>query len=207
MLLDWYYFEWCHYENSFLRSNNFNISFYTTFCFKFIFIGVQLLYNVVLVSTIQQNESALVIHTSTSFCISFPFRSPQSINQSSLFYTGGSLCYLFFKVYLFLFWLCWTFTAVQGLSVVAVSGDQSPFVVLKASQCGAWALRHVGFSSCGTQAQLLLSMWDLPGVGFDPCPLPWQADSQQPDHQRRPIIYFLHSINSVYVSIPISQSS
>ena len=38
----------------------------------------QLLFNVMLVSTVQQSESALRIHTSPLFWISFPFRSPQS---------------------------------------------------------------------------------------------------------------------------------
>ena len=28
--------------------------------------------------------------------------------------------------------------------------------------------RHTGFSSCGTQAQLLCGMWDLPGPGLEP---------------------------------------
>ena len=43
-----------------------------------IFIGVYLLYNVVLVSTVQQSESAIRIHIAPLFWISFPFRSPQS---------------------------------------------------------------------------------------------------------------------------------
>ena len=50
-------------------------------------IGVQLLYNVVLVSAVQQSESAIHIHISPSFWISFPFRSPQTTEQSSLYYT------------------------------------------------------------------------------------------------------------------------
>ena len=44
-----------------------------------IFIGVQLLYNVVLVSTVQQNESGIHRYISPLCCISFPFRSPQCI--------------------------------------------------------------------------------------------------------------------------------
>ena len=32
----------------------------------------------------------------------------------------------------------------------------------------AWALRHVGFSSCGAQAQLLHRMWNLPEPGIKP---------------------------------------
>ena len=54
------------------------------------FVGVQLLYNVVLVSIVQQNESAICIIYIPSFGISFLYRSPQSIEQSSLSYTVGS---------------------------------------------------------------------------------------------------------------------
>ena len=39
-----------------------------------IFIGVQLLYNVVFVSTVQQSESTICIHISPLFWISFSFR-------------------------------------------------------------------------------------------------------------------------------------
>ena len=54
---------------------------------KLIFIGVELLYNVVLASTAQQNESARHIHLSPPFWISLPCRTPQCIKQSSLCYT------------------------------------------------------------------------------------------------------------------------
>ena len=50
----------------------------TTFIFKIfklIFTRVYLLYDVVLVSTIQQYESAICIHMSILFWIAFPFRS------------------------------------------------------------------------------------------------------------------------------------
>ena len=50
----------------------------------------QLLYIVVLVSTVQQSESAICIHIFPLFCISFPFRLPQSTEQSSLWYAVGS---------------------------------------------------------------------------------------------------------------------
>ena len=58
--------------------------------FKLIFIGVHLLYNVVLVSTTQQSESAICIHISPHLGISFPFRLPQSTENSLLCYTAGS---------------------------------------------------------------------------------------------------------------------
>ena len=43
---------------------------------KLIFIGVQLLHNGVLVSTVQQDESAIHTHISPPFWTFFPFRSP-----------------------------------------------------------------------------------------------------------------------------------
>ena len=55
-----------------------------------LYIGVWLIYNVVLVSTIQQSESIIHIHISTLFQILFPNRLLQSIEQSSLCYTVGS---------------------------------------------------------------------------------------------------------------------
>ena len=51
------------------------------FFFFLIFIRVQLLYNVVLVSTLQKSESATSIHTSPLFCISFQFWPPQNCSQ------------------------------------------------------------------------------------------------------------------------------
>ena len=52
-----------------------------------IFLGVQLFYNVILVSDVQLNESVICIHIATHFQILFPYRPLQSIEQSSLSYT------------------------------------------------------------------------------------------------------------------------
>ena len=58
------------------------------------------------------------------------------------------------------------------------------------SSCGLQAL-ECRLSSCGTWAQLLRGMWDLPGPGLEPvCPLHWQADSQPLRHQGSPKICF-----------------
>ena len=46
--------------------------------FLLIFIEVQLLYNVVLVFPVQQNESAIHVHISSFWGFFFPFTSPQS---------------------------------------------------------------------------------------------------------------------------------
>ena len=83
------------------------------------------------------------------------------------------------------FWLHWVFVAARGLSLVAARGGYSSL------RCASFSLRwllllrrthsrHVGFSSCGlralerrlsscgARAQLLRSMWDLPGPGIEP---------------------------------------
>ena len=44
-----------------------------------IFIGIELIYNVVLVSGVPQSESVIHIHISVLFYISFPYRLLQSI--------------------------------------------------------------------------------------------------------------------------------
>ena len=62
-----------------------------------IFTAVQLIYNVVLVSGVQRSVSVMYqipdiwihIHISTLFKIIFPYKSLQSIKQSSLCYTVG----------------------------------------------------------------------------------------------------------------------
>ena len=90
------------------------------------------------------------------------------------------------------FWLCWVFLAAHKLSQVVESGDYSLAavhqlliaVVLLLRSTGS---RHTGFSSCGTQAQLLcVACGIFPGQESNPCPLLWQADSYPLDHQGSP---------------------
>ena len=65
-------------------------------------IGVQLIYNVVLVSGVQQSESVIYIHISTLFQILFPYRPLQSTEQSSLCSTVSAyqLSVLYIVVYM-----------------------------------------------------------------------------------------------------------
>ena len=81
--------------------------------------------------------------------------------------------------YNFIFWLCWVSFAAHRLSLVAVSGAYSLL------QCAGFSLqwlllwsmgsRCLGFSSCGSWAQLLWGMWDLPRSGIEPVSLAWQG--------------------------------
>ena len=56
------------------------------------------------------------------------------------------------------------------------------------SCCKAWALWYGGFCSCGSQAQLFHSTWNLPGSGIEPVsPGHQQSNTSQPlDHQGSP---------------------
>ena len=86
----------------------------------------------------------------------------------------GAFIYLF--IYLFIyFWLCWIFVSVRGLSLVAASGGHS------SSRCAGLSLSRplvaehrlqmCSLSNCGSRAQLLRGMWDLPRPGLEPvCP-------------------------------------
>ena len=65
---------------------------------------------------------------------------------------------LFLIIQIIYLWLHWVFIDACGLSLVAESVGYSS---LRAPE-------HTDFSSCGTQAQLLLSMWNLPGPSIEP---------------------------------------
>ena len=72
-------------------------------------------------------------------------------------------------------------------------GERGPlFIVVRgpltiaASLVAEHRLQTRRLSSCGSRAQLLHGMWDLPDQGSNPCPLHWQADSQPLRHQGSP---------------------
>ena len=62
------------------------------------FIGVQFLHNAVLVSAVEQSESARWLHIAPLFWIAFPFRSPQSTEQGSLWYSKFSQLSILYRV-------------------------------------------------------------------------------------------------------------
>ena len=96
-----------------------------------------------------------------------------------------SLYFFFFLALFIYFWRSWVFVALRGLSVVAASGGYSSLrytgfslrwlLLFRSmgsrrasfSSCGSRALER-RLSSCGTRAQLLCGMWDLPGPGIEP---------------------------------------
>ena len=91
---------------------------------------------------------------------------------------------IFKNKFIYLLLRC-VFIAARGLSLVAASGGYSSLWCagfslrwllsfrstgsrrVGFSSCGSWALER-RLSSCGAQAQLLRSMWDLRGPGLEP---------------------------------------
>ena len=125
----------------------------------------------------------------------------------------------FFLLINFYFWLHWVFIAVRRLSLVLESRGQSldvraplcrglpcrraqalgtPASVNAAHRLSSYSSRALtrGLSSCGTQAQLPFSMWNLLDQVSSQCPLYWQADSYPLDHQGSPdSMYLFFKIN------------
>ena len=86
----------------------------------------------------------------------------------------------FIYFYFIYFWLCWVFVAVPRLSLV-VASRATLRCGARASHCGGFSCCGAraqgtqasvvgahGLSSCGSRAQLLCGMWDLPGPGLEP---------------------------------------
>ena len=69
-------------------------------------------------------------------------------------------------------WLCWVFVSVRGLSLVVAGGGHS------SSRCAGLSLSRPlvaehrlqtrRLSNCGSRAELLRGMWDLPRPGLKP---------------------------------------
>ena len=100
----------------------------------------------------------------------------------------GSVCVLLF---IYLFWLCWVFVSVRGLSLVAASGGHSswryaclslsrPLLLRRTSSRRAGSVVAAHGPSCSAACGI------FPDQGSNPCPLHWQADSQPLRHQGSP---------------------
>ena len=68
-------------------------------------------------------------------------------------------------------WLCWVFVSVRGLSLVVASGGHSSSRCVGLSPSRPLAAEHrlqtLRLSNCGSRAELLRGMWDLPRPGLE----------------------------------------
>ena len=116
-------------------------------------------------------------------------------------------CILFFFLkfiyYLFIiyFWLCWVFVSVRGLSLVVASGGHSSSWCAGLSLSRPLLLRSTGSRRTGSvvvaHGLSCSAAWGIfRDQGSNPCPLPWQADSQPLRHQGSPLsLHFLKFCN------------
>ena len=89
----------------------------------------------------------------------------------------------FFFFLIIYFWLCWVLLLYRLFSSCSEQGLLSSLVLrllIEVASCRALHLGHTGFSSCGSQApehrlrscgtgaELLCGMWDLPRPGIKP---------------------------------------
>ena len=106
--------------------------------------------------------------------------------------------FFFFKphICLFIFWLCWVFVSVRGLSLAVANGGHS------SSRCAGLSLsqplllrstgsRHAGSVVVAHRPSCSLACGIFPDQGSNPCPLHWQADSQPLRHQGSPLLQLL----------------
>ena len=115
--------------------------------------------------------------------------------QKNLFPLLRERRFIYLFIYLNLF--IYLFLAVLGLCFCARAfsscGEGGPLFItvrgpltVSASLVAEHRLQTRRLSSCGSRAQLLRGMWDLPRPGLNPCHLYWQADSQPLRHQGSP---------------------
>ena len=103
------------------------------------------------------------------------------------------------KIY---FQLHWIFVAMrafpqlwQARATLCCSAEASYCSIFphrRAQALSTWASVVVGcgLTSFGTRAQLICSLWTLPGPGIEPMSLLWQMDSYPLCHQGSPLCFF-----------------
>ena len=109
-------------------------------------------------------------------------------NKCLFFFLKGML---FIYLFIYLFWLCWVFVSVRGLSLVAVSGGHSSSRCAGLSLSRPLLLWSTGSRCAGSVVVAHgLSRSAACGIfldqGSNPCSLHWQADSQWLRHQGSP---------------------
>ena len=101
-----------------------------------------------------------------------------------------AVLFFFFNLFIY-FWLCWVFISVRGLSLVVASGGHSSLRCAGLSLSRPLLLRSTGSRRAGSVVvahgpSCSAACGIFPDQGSNPCPLHWQADSQQLHHQGSP---------------------
>ena len=114
------------------------------------------------------------------------------------FNLGKALLFIYLFIYFLniYFWLCWVFVSVRGLPLVAASGGHSSsrcvgLFTIAASLVAEHRLQTRRLSSCGSRAQLLRGMWDLPRPGLKPVSPALAGRFSTTAPPGKPVFYFL----------------
>ena len=113
------------------------------------------------------------------------------------FFFNSDFFNLFITYLLIIFWLCWVFVSVRGLSLVAASGGHSSSRCAGLSLLWPLSLRSTGSRRAGSVVvahgpSCSAACGIFPDQGSNPCPLHWQAASQPLRHQGSPTVRTFH---------------
>ena len=123
-----------------------------------------------------------------------------------LLYSFTLFFFLIYFTYLFIYWLCWVFVSVRGLSLVAASGGHSSLRCAGLSPSRPLLLRSTGSRGAGSVVvahgpSSSTACGIFPDQGSNPCPLHWQADSQPLRHQGSPRTLLYNIMLRVVVTV------
>ena len=109
--------------------------------------------------------------------------------------------FIFRYVFIYLFWLCWVFVSVRGLSLVAASGGHSSSRCVGLSLSRPLLLRSTSSRCAGSVVvahgpSCSAARGILPDQGSNLHPPHWQVDSQPLCHQGSPL-FMLTDLNNV----------
>ena len=163
-------------------------------CQSFVFTG----FLVIVIKPFPASQIKRNLHmfsSSTCMVSLFTFRFPPLFFQFILMYGVRYGSYFFFNLFIYLFWLCWVFVSVRGLSLVAASGGHSSLQCAGLSLSWPLLLRSTGSRCAGSVVvahgpSCSAACGIFPDQGSNPCALHWQADSQPLRHQGSPWILF-----------------
>ena len=121
-----------------------------------------------------------------------------------VFIFGNSLFICFCFLFIYLFWLCWVFVSVWGLSSVAASGGHSSSRCAGLSLSRPLLLRSTGSRRAGSvvvahRPTCSAACGTFPDQGSNPCPLHWQADSEPLRHPGSPATHFLNQATALVI--------
>ena len=116
--------------------------------------------------------------------------------------------YILFMYVCMYVWLCWVFVSVRGLSLVVASGGHSSSRCVGLSLTRPLVAEHRlqtrRLSNCGSRAELLRGMWDLPRPGLElasPALAGRFSTTAPPGKPHRDILYITTLINLLLMLI------